>query len=327
MLSRRKFLSLTASAALVAASRLDTQARRLFAQSAAPRRSKARLIVAYELDQKPALGGAVGALLPADSVIPVYEQLTGAPVGEHNNTTWFRTDGGYVHSAWVQLVDDAPQPLQPVDIAQAGFWAQVSVPFVDARVSPDGQPRGRLYFSSVYRVSGVVADKSGLPYYRIADALRGGGFAPAHGLRRLEDVELAPITPEIDDKLIDINLRNHMVTLIERGQPVFEARCASGRDAPTTFTPTGGFRVLRKLHGVHMRGGQAGIDAYDLPGVPFATFFTARGVALHGAYWHFDWGARRTHGCINLDSDDAKYVWRWATVARGRATRVRVRAG
>jgi hypothetical protein len=33
-------------------------------------------------------------------------------------------------------------------------------------------------------------------------------------------------------------------------------------------------------------------DAYDLPGVPFLTYFTASGVAIHGTYWHNDYGGR-----------------------------------
>jgi hypothetical protein len=321
MLTRRRFFASAARIAAYASVGLVLPRRIVRAQSSVPRRPKARLIVPYELDQQTALGGAVGALLPADAVIPLHEQLVGASVGDHGNTTWFRTDGGYVHSAWVQLVDDQPQLAESAAAALAGFWAQVSVPFVDLAHAPGAAPRARLYFSSVYRVTGLTLDGSGAPWYRVSDGMRGGGFAPARGLRRLGADELAPISPGVVDKLIDINLGNHIVTLIERGSPVFEARCASGRDAPDTFTPKGGFRVLRKSHGAHMRGALGTPDAYDLPGVPFATFFTARGVALHGAYWHFDWGARRTRGCVNLDSDDARFVWRWA----GLGTRVRVR--
>jgi hypothetical protein len=227
----------------------------------------------------------------------------------------------------VQLVDDKPNATQPQAIARAGFWAQVTVPFVDLAATPGGVMRQRLYFSAAFRVTDLVQDASGAAWYRLADGVRGGGYAPARGLRLLDSAELAPITPEVDDKLIDINLGTHVVSLLENGRTVFEARCASGRNAPNTFTPTGGFRVIRKNIGAHMSGALGTPDAYDLPGVPFATFFTGRGVALHGAYWHFDWGARRTHGCINLDSDDAKFVWRWATPVRGRGTPVRVRAG
>jgi hypothetical protein len=53
-------------------------------------------------------------------------------------------------------------------------------------------------------------------------------------------------------------------------------------------------------------------DAYDLPGVPFCTYFTTSGAAIHGAYWHNDFGHPRSHGCVNVPADVAKWVYRWS---------------
>ena len=50
---------------------------------------------------------------------------------------------------------------------------------------------------------------------------------------------------------------------------------------------------------------------YDLPGVPWCSFFTGTGVAFHGTYWHNDYGRPRSHGCVNLPSMDAKFIYRW----------------
>ena len=36
------------------------------------------------------------------------------------------------------------------------------------------------------------------------------------------------------------------------------------------------------------------------------------GYAIHGAYWHDDFGRPRSHGCINLAPIDARYVFRWS---------------
>ncbi len=37
------------------------------------------------------------------------------------------------------------------------------------------------------------------------------------------------------------------------------------------------------------------------------------GYALHGAYWHDDFGRSRSHGCVNLAPIDARYVFFWAS--------------
>ncbi|MEJ2353252.1 MAG: L,D-transpeptidase, partial [Anaerolineales bacterium] len=35
------------------------------------------------------------------------------------------------------------------------------------------------------------------------------------------------------------------------------------------------------------------------------------GIAFHGTYWHNDYGRPRSHGCINLTSRAAKWIYRW----------------
>ena len=52
---------------------------------------------------------------------------------------------------------------------------------------------------------------------------------------------------------------------------------------------------------------------YDLPGVPWVSFFTGTGDSFHGTYWHNDYGRPRSHGCVNLTPDDAKFIYRWTS--------------
>jgi hypothetical protein len=39
--------------------------------------------------------------------------------------------------------------------------------------------------------------------------------------------------------------------------------------------------------------------------------FHGSGAALHSTYWHADYGAPRSRGCINLLPEDAKWLFRW----------------
>ena len=54
---------------------------------------------------------------------------------------------------------------------------------------------------------------------------------------------------------------------------------------------------------------------YSLPGVPWCSFFTGAGNAFHGTYWHNDYGQPRSHGCVNLPSESAKFIYRWTKPA------------
>ena len=62
-----------------------------------------------------------------------------------------------------------------------------------------------------------------------------------------------------------------------------------------------------------MWGGIVGDEgSFDLPGIPWVSYFTTGGVAFHGTYWHNDYGAPRSHGCVNVTSEDAKWLFRWS---------------
>lgn len=81
-------------------------------------------------------------------------------------------------------------------------------------------------------------------------------------------------------------------------------------------TPRGTFTVFRKTPSRYMQGPLPGISDqyYDLPGVPWNLYFTEDGGAIHGAYWHNDFGAQRSHGCVNLPRTVARKLYEWAPV-------------
>ena len=87
--------------------------------------------------------------------------------------------------------------------------------------------------------------------------------------------------------------------------------CSSG--GAGTKTPTGDFRTFHKGPTIHMTndGAEGAGHGYDLPGVPWVSFFTGTGVSFHGTYWHNDYGRPRSHGCVNLAPSDAKFLYRW----------------
>jgi hypothetical protein len=277
--------------------------------------------------------------LRRDDVLPIYAELQ-TDSGSAHNKTWYQVDDGYMHSALVQPV--SWQVNRPrTDAGEDGFWAEVSVPFVDVRTAPSLKaPRSkyRYYSGAVFKVIKVmptldqpeVIKANPLPFggdlawwYQIEDELFPGRyFVPASQMRPIAPEEFTPLSPDVDplQKKIVINLREQRMVAYEGEREVFSVRvatgttfkdAASGRVANFTTTP-GTWYVYRKTPSQHMHNGAIGSSrSFDLPGVPWVSYFTASGIAFHGTYWHNDYGIPRSHGCVNLTSEAAKWVWRW----------------
>jgi hypothetical protein len=270
--------------------------------------------------EKPAGDAARANVLGGDEVIPIYSEVEGEALASHNSR-WYETDDGFIYSSFVQPVENSPQ-LPLTSVPETGLLAEVSVPYLDAQRGP-GAGTGRdyrLYYGTVYRVLTVEADAEGTLWYGMDDA---GGFqlqryAPASGMRIIQPGDLAPLAPGVE-KYIRVTISTQLLEAFEGTRLVFSGRVASGTrfwvggELQDFTTPLGRWTVIRKRPSSHMRGGTKGqTDYYDLPGVPFVTYFTLSAAAVHGTYWHNDYGRPRSHGCVNMLPEQARWVYRWA---------------
>lgn len=103
---------------------------------------------------------------------------------------------------------------------------------------------------------------------------------------------------------IEVNLSNQTLTAWQGDVAVLHTYISSGLAA--TPTVTGRFRVDRKYSSQHMSG-----PGYSLPGVPWVMYFYS-GYAIHGAYWHNNFGAPMSHGCVNMTPGEAQILYNWA---------------
>ncbi len=268
--------------------------------------------------------GAIGALR-RDMIVPIFEEAATIGLADHN-LRWFRIRSGWVYSSYVQPVRDDRQRRAVRSVPEEGFWGQVSVPFSDAYRQPDSTTRltYRLYYSTVHHVVGAQRDNRGQWWYQIEDDFYGGlvHYARAEHMRPIPPDEMSPLSPGVEDKVIEIDLRKQRVTAYEDGVEVYSVRCATGTyftieglGTLNYTTPRGQHRIVRKRPSRHMVGAHGRSDFYDLPGVPFCTYFTEYGAAIHGAYWHNDFGHPRSHGCVNLLAADALWFYRWSSPA------------
>jgi len=248
--------------------------------------------------------------LTRDEVIPLRAAVIGDPPWP-TNPVWYETEGGYVHSGYIHPVDNAPQSEVVAEVEEPGFWAEVSVPIAEARWRPlSPYVSYKLYHETVYRVVKAVADDEGGWWYQLKDGLTWspGPYVRAETMRRIPPEQLQPISPGRTDKWLSISIPDQRLACMEGDRVAFETPIASG--VYGLGTPLGEFRILYQRHTSRMTGGEEG-DRYDLPGVAFPTYFTWSGVAIHGTYWHNDFGRRHSHGCVNVTSDAAQWIFRW----------------
>ncbi len=112
------------------------------------------------------------------------------------------------------------------------------------------------------------------------------------------------------EKWIDINLSTQRITAYEGSTPVYTALVSTGIARYPTVVGT--FKIYAKYLSTRMTGG-SGADYYDLPNVPHTMYFY-RGYAIHGAYWHNNFGTPMSHGCVNLSLPDAEWFYNWAPI-------------
>jgi lipoprotein-anchoring transpeptidase ErfK/SrfK len=112
-------------------------------------------------------------------------------------------------------------------------------------------------------------------------------------------------------KTIVISISQQTLWAYKGHQVVLSSYVSTGR---TGFdTPVGSFAVLTKLPSQTMEGVIGG-EYYNVPDVPDVMYFTNRGHALHGTYWHNNFGTPMSHGCVNLPMDVAAWLYDWAPV-------------
>ncbi|MCC2628365.1 MAG: ErfK/YbiS/YcfS/YnhG family protein [Thermomicrobiales bacterium] len=110
-------------------------------------------------------------------------------------------------------------------------------------------------------------------------------------------------------KTIVVSVGQQMLWAYKGDKVVLSSYISTGRAG--FDTPIGSFAVLSKLPSQTMEGVIGG-EYYNVPDVPWVLYFTNSGHALHGTYWHSNFGTPMSHGCVNLPLDVAAWLYDWA---------------
>lgn len=109
-----------------------------------------------------------------------------------------------------------------------------------------------------------------------------------------------------DGRWIEVDLAKQMVRAYTRDKLMKEFLVSTGTAAHPTVK--GNFHIYIKDRYDDMRG-----PGYYLPNVPYTMYFY-QSYGLHGTYWHHNFGTPMSHGCVNLKTEDAAWLFQWASI-------------
>lgn len=234
---------------------------------------------------------------------------------EWSSRTWYKTTKGMV------APKDRFVPVEGADFKGVALTEELTLPVAWAygfrQTRPTYQLNDKGKLAPVGQIGRLVAtpltdeemEADGRRYVQARD----GSWL------RAEDVRIArtppiPMNVASGERWIYVDLRAQTVVALVGGTPAYATLISSGResddDAKDHRTPPGEWNIREKHVTTTMDGDgtAAGDLPYSIEDVPYVMYFQGS-YALHGAFWHRNYGVRMSHGCINLAPLDAKYLF------------------
>jgi lipoprotein-anchoring transpeptidase ErfK/SrfK len=233
-----------------------------------------------------------------------------------NGRPWYKTTKGLVAPAdrlWVTTASEfhgvelSGEPLAlPMGFTYG--W-QKGRPKYELDASGKLKPAGTLENHAPVALTGQEKEFSGKKYLEA----KAGFWVQASQLRLTTPgpppADLAP-----NERWVDVNLTTQTLVAFEGTRAVYATLISSGKENKDKDkdhrTPTGEYRIREKHVTTTMDGdgSAAGDLPYSIEDVPYVMYFH-KAYALHGAFWHGNYGTQMSHGCVNLSPLDAKWVF------------------
>jgi hypothetical protein len=258
-----------------------------------------------------ALSGAVAGLFAARFADRPDERRASEPAGMETGSSASATAEDQPAARYIEVVESCAPDYEDLCI-NVRSGPGLAYPAV-----------AQLRRGVVLKVGGVYRDEGGRTWYRIVfdewirypDRISKDWYVASDFVRPFEDEsagELQKGAALQTDKRIVIDRSAQRLFAYEGDELFMNTAISTGLDL--TPTPRGTFRIYRKTPTRYMQGPLPGVSDqyYDLPGVPWNLYFTNEGGAIHGAFWHINFGKPWSHGCVNLPPEKARTLYYWA---------------
>jgi hypothetical protein len=234
-----------------------------------------------------------------------------------NGRPWYKTTKGLVAPAdrfWItQGSEFKGVELDGEHLALPIGWtygfqkvrAKYTLDAATGRLAPGGSLEHHVFVA----LTGKEMTLAGKKYVETRD-----GFWVQGALLRITTPGPPPVDLAPNERWIDVNLTTQTLIAFEGTRAVYATLVSSGKESKDKEkdhrSPTGDYRIREKHVTTTMDGdgSAAGDLPYSIEDVPFVMYFH-RSYALHGAFWHANYGVQMSHGCVNLAPLDAKWVF------------------
>jgi hypothetical protein len=239
-----------------------------------------------------------------------YERLYVSPMPTSFHGIWLNRDPAPDLNA---ITADAGLPALPavrIDKLPIAFVLYKQRMY---KPSDDGKKMDRLDWAQHFTVAALTGERRSVD--RQAYVETSAGYWLREDLITITHPGPPPEGLKPGEKWIDINLKNETLVAFEGETPVYATLVSSGRrdlrerekDHPTH---NGSFRIREKHVAATMDADTATDGPYSIQDVPWIQYFNGS-IALHGAFWHAEFGHTKSHGCVNLSPWDAKSLFYW----------------
>jgi hypothetical protein len=247
-------------------------------------------------------------------------RVTGVSAGiQGDSNLWWSTTEGYVALNDLQPSQNPWSPQWTVPdglLAPSGWWgATVSSANVRAGPTTEAPTIGRLPGGNLIKVlvEGPGQNVQGsATWYRVDGGRYAGGFIHSSLVRHAQEPQANTTLPTDGappDRWIVVDRAAHSLTLVDAGQPTFVTYVALG--VAGRATPAGAYTTWGKYRADDMTSASVKDPGgyYDLPNVPDTQYYLDGGYALHGTYWHDEFGTDQSHGCVNVTWTDGRFLF------------------
>ncbi|HEY8039856.1 MAG TPA: L,D-transpeptidase [Polyangiaceae bacterium] len=131
---------------------------------------------------------------------------------------------------------------------------------------------------------------------------------------RVDGVKKMPKWGKDGERWVDVSIGKQVLLAYDGTRGVYATLVSTGEagmEDPETSKSTvqGIFRIHTKHLTTTMSSDVVG-EEFELKDIPYVEYFE-KSYALHAAYWHDDFGVPRSHGCINMSPEDARWLFQW----------------
>jgi hypothetical protein len=244
----------------------------------------------------------VSSLMEGDYFLALADKETRKADG----AVFYRTvRGRYVRVSDVDLRN--PDPVRGEELGRGGWrlplafvWGEdrelLSLQGGETRVTGKAEKLARFVVREELRQNGET--------YVVGDA----------GAVKRDEVRVAvrvkkPSGVPANAKWVHVHLPEQTLVAYEGDEPIYATVISSGKKGYEP--PTGLFQVQQKYISTTMNAEDPIDGFYEVEEVPWTLYYHG-GYALHGAYWHTDFGKVRSHGCTNIAPVDARWLYYWS---------------